>query len=48
MRRINNLQIKSTISQRRTARISQVRRHLKSANPIENLTATHPTITEID
>jgi antitoxin ParD1/3/4 len=47
-RAIDNLQIKSTISQRRTARVSQVRRHLKPVNSIEYPTATHPTKTEID
>jgi len=44
---MNNLQIKSTIDERRTARVSQVRRHLKSVNFIKNFTATHPTKTEI-
>jgi hypothetical protein len=38
---MNNLQIKSTISQRRTALVSQVRIHLKSVNFIKNFTATH-------
>src|SRR4028118_755082 len=41
----NNLQIKSTISQRHTARVSQVLRHLKPVNSIEYPTATHPTKT---
>ena len=46
MRRIDNLQVKSTILQRRTASISQVRRHLKSRNSIKNFAAAQPTITE--
>ena len=42
---MNNLQIKSTIDERRTARISQVRRHLKSGNFLKTFTAMHPTKT---
>ena len=42
---MNNLQIKSTIDERRTVRVSQVRRHLKSVNFIKNFTGKHPTKT---